>query len=39
MYRRAYLPNKYYRLTKFVYLVAVGGIGVKNNYKGIKFTI
>ena len=22
--------------TKFIYLVAVGGIGVENNYKGIK---
>ena len=39
MYKRAYLPNRYHKLTKFVYLVAIGGIGVGNNYKGIKLTI
>ena len=26
-------------LSLFIYLVAVGGIGVGNNYKGIKLTI
>jgi hypothetical protein len=25
--------------TKFIYLVTIGGIGVENNYKGIKFAI
>ena len=32
------MPNRHHRLTKFIYLVAVGGIGVGNNYKGIIFT-
>ena len=25
--------------TEFIYLVAVGGIGVENNYKGIKLAV
>ena len=33
------MPNRYYRLTKFIYLVTIGGIKVGNNYKGVKFTI
>ena len=33
------MPNRHYRLTKFVYLVTVRGIGVENNYKGIKLTV
>ena len=39
MYKRAYLPSRHHRLAEFVYLVTVGGIGVENNYKGIKFTV
>ena len=35
---RAHLPSRHYRLTEFVYLVAVGGMGVENNYKGVKLT-
>ena len=35
---RAYLPSRYHRLTEFVYLVAVGGIGVENDCEGIKLT-
>ena len=37
-YRRAHLPNRHYRLTKFICSVTVGGIKMENNHKGIKLT-
>ena len=33
------LTNTIGLLNLFIYLVTIGGIGVGNNYKGIKFTI
>ena len=35
---RAYLPSRHHRLAEFVCLVAIGGIGVENNHKGVKLT-
>ena len=34
-----YLTGTVGLLSLFIYLITVGGIGVGNNYKGIKFTI
>ena len=36
--RRAHLPGRHYRLAEFVCSVAVGGMGVENDRKGIKLT-